>query len=97
LVFSTFVNPAIGDVITAIPEAQIADVELAIGAARMAFNTTCGLNCPGFERGKYLIKIAELIEGDAGIFASIEALDKDKAFSIARLVDVRTSSPASPR
>jgi len=64
------------------------DVDLAIKAAHKAFNTTWGLNCPGFERGKYLIKLAELMERDIDILASIEALDNGKTFSAAKGFDV---------
>lgn len=82
------VNPSTGDTITAIPEGLPADVELAIDAAHKAFNTTWGTNCPGFERGKYLIKIAELMERDLDILASIEALDNGKTFGVAKAFDV---------
>ena len=77
-----------GASITAIPEGLPADVELAIDAAHKAFNTTWGTNCPGFERGKYLIKIAELMERDLDILASIEALDNGKTFNVAKTFDV---------
>lgn len=65
-----------------------ADVDVAIKAARKAFETTWGTNTPGFERGKLLIKIAELIERDRDILASIEALDNGKTFGAAKGFDV---------
>lgn len=43
---------------------------------------------PGFERGKLLIRLAELIERDADELAAVESLDNGKAFSIARAFDV---------
>ena len=46
---------------------------------------------PGFERGKILIKVAELIERDIDILASIEALDNGKAFGAAKGFDVSIS------
>jgi acyl-CoA reductase-like NAD-dependent aldehyde dehydrogenase len=82
------VNPSTGESITAIPEGLPADVEVAIDAAHKAFNTTWGTNCPGFERGKYLIKIAELMERDLDILASIEALDNGKTYAVAKSFDV---------
>lgn len=82
------VNPSTGESITAIPEGLPADVEVAIDAAHKAFNTTWGTNCPGFERGKYLIKIAELMERDLDILASIEALDNGKTYAVAKAFDV---------
>lgn len=76
----------------AIPEGLPEDVDVAIKAAHKAFNTTWGLNCPGFQRGKYLIKIAELIERDLDIIASLEALDNGKTFSAAKGFDVTESA-----
>ncbi|ORY29130.1 aldehyde dehydrogenase domain-containing protein [Naematelia encephala] len=86
------VNPTTGEVLTAIPEGMAADVDLAVKAAQTAFDTTWGLNCPGFKRGEYLIKIAELIERDIDILASIEALDNGKTFSAAKGFDVTESA-----
>lgn len=64
------------------------DVDRAVIAAQTAFDTTWGLNCPGFKRGEYLIKIAELIERDLDQIASIESLDNGKTFSAAKAFDV---------
>jgi aldehyde dehydrogenase (NAD+) len=86
------VNPSTGETITSVVEGMEADVEKAVQAADEAFNTTWGLNTPGFERGKLLIKIAELMERDLDILASIEALDNGKTFSVAKAFDVSDSS-----
>jgi len=86
------VNPSTGETITSITEGTEADVEIAVNAAEKAFNTTWGLNTPGFERGKLLIKIAELIERDVDILASIEALDNGKTFGVAKAFDVTESA-----
>lgn len=77
---------------TAIPEALAADVDVAVKVARKAFNTVWGHNTPGFERGRILTKIAELIERDLDILASIEALDNGKTFSAAKGFDVAQSA-----
>lgn len=81
-------NPTTGKVITSIPEGTAADVDVAVKAAQKAFNTTWGLNAPGFQRGKLLIKIAELMERDLDVLASIEALDNGKTFGAAKGFDV---------
>ena len=65
-----------------------ADVDRAVEAAHTAFKTTWGLNMPGFKRGEILIKIAELMERDIDILASLESLDNGKVFSIAKGFDV---------
>ena len=89
---SSVINPSTGEKLTAIPEGMPSDVDRAVEAAHVAFNTTWGLNIPGFERGKYLIRIAELIERDIDILASIETLDNGKTFSVAKSFDVNFSS-----
>ena len=43
---------------------------------------------PGFERGKILIRVAELMERDIDQLASLEALDNGKTFKVAKGVDV---------
>lgn len=85
------INPTNGEKITQIVEGTEADVDKALDAARVAFDTTWGTNTPGFERGKILIKVAELIERDIDILASIEALDNGKAFGAAKGFDVSVS------
>ncbi|KAN0063424.1 hypothetical protein ACQY0O_004590 [Thecaphora frezii] len=46
------------------------------------------LTAPGHERGKLLLKLADLVEANADVLASIESLDNGKAYSIARGFDV---------
>jgi len=86
------INPTNGDKLTEIVEGTAADVDSALDAAREAFDNVWGYNTPGFERGKLLMKIATLMERDADILASIEALDNGKAFSAARGFDVTESA-----
>ena len=81
-------NPTTGEVLVKIPEGLAADVEVALDAAHNAFNTTWGLNIPGFERGKLLMKIATLMERDIDILASLESLDNGKTFAVAKGFDV---------
>jgi aldehyde dehydrogenase (NAD+) len=86
------VNPTTGEKLFDLPEGTEADVDLAVKAARKAQDTTWGENVPGFERGKLLIKLAELVERDADILASLEALDNGKTFGAARGFDVPESA-----
>jgi len=82
------VNPSNGKVITKISEGTRKDVDLAVAAAQKAFDTVWGLKTPGFERGKLLIKLAELIEANADELAAIETLDNGKTFKDSRSFDV---------
>lgn len=54
-------------------------------AAHQAYNTSWGLKVPGYQRGKYLIRLAELIEENIDEIAAIETLDNGKAISICKV------------
>ncbi|EIW66947.1 aldehyde dehydrogenase (NAD+) [Tremella mesenterica] len=86
------INPTTGETLVSIPEGMPADVDLAVKAAHKAFETTWGLNCDGPTRGKYLLKLATLIERDLDILASLEALDNGKTFTAAKAFDVTESA-----
>lgn len=70
------INPATGEVIANIAEADAADVDLAVKAARTAFQTWRNVN-PA-ERGRLLNKFADLLEANTEEFATIESLDNGK-------------------
>ncbi|MCO5565988.1 hypothetical protein L7F22_019663 [Adiantum nelumboides] len=82
------VNPSTGKEIAQIAEASAKDIDIAVKAARKAFNESWGLSVPGFKRGQMLMKLAELIEANADEIAAIESLDNGKPFSIARAFDI---------
>lgn len=81
------VNPSNGQEIAQVSEASAKDIDAAVKAARTAFETSWGTSVPGFERGKLLIRLAELIEQNLDELASIESLDNGKAFAIAKAFD----------
>jgi aldehyde dehydrogenase (NAD+) len=66
---------ATGKVITKLHEASPKDVDEAVAAAQKAFDTVWGLNISGFERGKLLMKLADIMDERRGELASIESLD----------------------
>ncbi|MCJ1341686.1 aldehyde dehydrogenase (NAD(P)(+)) ald5 [Bachmanniomyces sp. S44760] len=80
------INPSNEKVICAVDEATEKDVDIAVHAARTAFNGTWRTVTPE-QRGKYLVKLSELIEQHADTLAAIESLDNGKALSMAK-VDV---------
>jgi aminobutyraldehyde dehydrogenase len=69
-------NPRTGAVILAMPEANPAQIDRAVAAARKAF-ATWSRTTPA-ERSGYLLKIADRIEAEAGAFAALEALNTGK-------------------
>jgi len=81
------INPSDESVICSVQEATEKDVDIAVAAARKAFEGEWRHVSPE-QRGKYLNKLADLFEQNADLLAAVEALDNGKAFSMARNVDV---------
>lgn len=68
-----------------------ADVDRAVTAAHKAFDTTWGLKCPGPQRGKLLMRLADLIEEHRSELSALEALDNGKTFTWAYNADLPNS------
>lgn len=83
--FDTF-NPANDTLLSRVAEGSPADVDKAVTAARKAFKGWSGL--PGAERGKYIFRIARLIQEKAREFAVIESLDGGKPIRESRDIDI---------
>lgn len=86
------INPSTGEVITEIQEGDKADIDLAVSAAKDAFQ----LGSPwrtmdASQRGLLLNRLADLMERDAVYLASLESLDNGKIFPEALYVDVMGS------
>jgi len=81
-------NPATGDVIAEVPEAEEEDVNRAVLAARRAFDDGPWPRMSPSERGRMIWKLADLLEQNLEEFAEIESLDNGKPRSIARVADV---------
>src|SRR5262245_51302735 len=75
-VFKT-VNPADEEVLAEVASADASDVDRAVAAARTAFEKVWG-PMPGRERGKYLFRIARILQERAREFAVLESLDNGK-------------------
>lgn len=79
-------EPATGQVYAQIPASDATDVEAAVAAAQAAFPAWS--NMPAPQRGRLLVRIAELIERDLDRFAHAESQDNGKPVSVARTVDI---------
>jgi aldehyde dehydrogenase (NAD+) len=77
------INPSTEEVIVSVSEATEKDVDLAVAAARKAFNTTWRETTPG-TRSQLLIKLADLVEKNIDLLASVESLDNGKSITMAR-------------
>ena len=82
------INPSTGEEICQVAEADAADVDRAVAAARAALEEGPWAKMKASERGRLLYRLADLIEKNAEELARIESLDNGKPFSIAKAVDV---------
>ncbi|XP_077382390.1 aldehyde dehydrogenase, mitochondrial-like [Festucalex cinctus] len=85
------VNPATGEVICHVAEANEVDVDKAVKAARDAFR----LGSPwrrmdASQRGLLLSRLADAIERDSAYLAELETLDNGKPYSVSYTVDLPT-------
>src|ERR1019366_1827404 len=81
------ITPSSEEVLAEVTEAGVADVELAVRAARTAFDGPWG-RLPGAERGKYLFRIARIVAERAREFAVLDTLDNGKPIKESRDVDI---------
>src|SRR5262245_48148636 len=71
-------NPATGETICQVAEGDKADVDLAVKAARKAFESGPWPKMSGAERGRLMNKLADLIEENTQELATLESLDNGK-------------------
>lgn len=81
------INPATEEKLSEVAEANAADVDKAVKAARTAYDKTWS-KMPAKERAKYIYRIARMIQERAREFAVIETLDGGKPIRESRDVDV---------
>jgi aldehyde dehydrogenase (NAD+) len=83
------INPATGEEICQVAEADAADVDRAVKAARAAFHPKAPWRrMSAAERGRLLNRLADLIEKHADELAQLEALDNGKPYAIAKVADL---------
>ena len=80
-------NPATEEKLTDIALAGEADVDRAVKAARRAYDKVWG-KMPGRERGKYLYRIARIIQEKSRELAVLETMDGGKTIKESRDVDL---------
>ena len=82
------VNPATGEVICRVAEADKADVDRAVKAARRAFEQGPWGRMNASERGRLMHKLADAIEANAPELAALETLDNGKPIRDALAADL---------
>ena len=80
-------NPSTGKVIARVAEASKADVNYAVKSARTAYDKYWS-KMPAAERGKYIFRIARMIQERAREVSVIESLDGGKPIRESRDVDI---------
>src|SRR4029077_12087728 len=84
------INPATEEVLTEVAEASASDVDRAVEAARRAFEDRNGpwRKLSASERGRFIWKLADLLEKNIDEFAELETLDNGKPIFESRYVDM---------
>lgn len=80
------INPATEKKLASVAEANSADVNAAVKAANKAFTSWSKIS--GKERGKYLYRIARIIQEKAREFSVIESMDGGKPIRESRDIDI---------
>jgi aldehyde dehydrogenase (NAD+) len=81
------INPATEEKLAEIAEANARDVDLAVKSARRAYKNTWS-KMPGRERGKFLFRIARLIQEKSRELAVLETMDGGKTIKESRDIDL---------
>lgn len=85
------VNPATEQVIGTIPAAGREDIDRAVKAARRALDSGPWHTMRPVERQRLMLKLADLLEARAQLFAEVESIDNGKSAAIAQAVDIGLS------
>ncbi|CAI9100306.1 OLC1v1037279C1 [Oldenlandia corymbosa var. corymbosa] len=82
------IDPRTGDPIARIAEGDTEDVDLAVKAAREAFDNGPWPRLPGQGRRRLMMKLADLIEQNVEEIAALEALEAGKLYSLLKNMDI---------
>jgi aldehyde dehydrogenase (NAD+) len=77
------INPSTEEVITSVSEATEKDVDIAVKAARDAFNGGWRKTPPS-ERARLMNKLADIAEKNADLLAAVESLDNGKSITFSK-------------
>ncbi|MBD8007203.1 aldehyde dehydrogenase family protein [Bacillus norwichensis] len=81
-------NPATGEVLAVVSEAEAADVDRAAKAAKKAFEEGPWSKMSAVERARLMFKLADVIEENTDELAQLESLDNGKPFSESKPLDL---------
>ncbi|MGY0064998.1 aldehyde dehydrogenase family protein [Streptomyces sp. LZ34] len=84
------VDPSTGTVITTVAEADVADLDAAVDAARGAFEGWA--RTPGRVRARILHRVADVVREREDELVAVESVDVGKPVTLSRAVDVATAA-----
>ncbi|RWR83028.1 aldehyde dehydrogenase family 2 member C4 [Cinnamomum micranthum f. kanehirae] len=82
------IDPRSGEVIAKVAEGDKEDVDLAVQAARDAFDHGKWPRMTGMERGKIMMKLADLMSENVEELATLDSLDAGKLFTAGKALDI---------
>ncbi len=88
--FAVF-DPASGDEIAQVPEASAADIDVAVRAARVAFEAPSWRDMLPAQRERLLLKLADLVEANSAELAQLETLNNGKLLGVSQAIDIACS------
>ncbi|SEG08162.1 aldehyde dehydrogenase family protein [Paenibacillus sp. UNC499MF] len=81
-------NPATGDILAVVSEATEEDIDLAVKAARRAFDEGPWSAASAAERSRLIYRLADLVEDNLEELAQLETLDNGKPIAETRAADL---------
>ncbi|XP_062178838.1 aldehyde dehydrogenase family 2 member C4-like [Phragmites australis] len=85
-------DPRTGDVIASVAEGDKEDVDLAVRAARNAFDHGEWPRMSGSDRGRIMTRFADLVEQHANELAVLESLDAGKQPAVTKAIDISNAA-----
>ncbi|KAK3439225.1 hypothetical protein EUGRSUZ_C03858 [Eucalyptus grandis] len=82
------IDPRNGQATARVAEGDKEDVDLAVKAARQAFDHGPWPRMPGYQRGRIMSKFADLIEENIDELAALDTIDAGKLFSVGKAQDI---------
>ncbi|KNA16811.1 hypothetical protein SOVF_085790, partial [Spinacia oleracea] len=86
------IDPRNGEVITRVAEGDKEDIDLAVKAAREAFDHGPWPRMSGYARGRIMMKFADLIEEHVEELAALDSIDAGKLFTMGKILDIPGAS-----
>ncbi|EGD00404.1 betaine-aldehyde dehydrogenase, partial [Burkholderia sp. TJI49] len=84
-------DPATGERLASVADADEHDVEQAVASAKRAFDARVWSGLRPADRERILLKLADLIERDAETLAQLETLNQGKSIHVSRAIEVGAS------